>query len=102
MSQCAYADEVDTLLGIIADGIEGDATTRLGLVAMIDNIYSLLGVGHTEVVEHDAVYASVIQYLLKFIKRAHLDLDLKVQSLLVEILVATVDSSRRDTCGNGR
>ena len=89
--QCANADEVNALLGIVADGIEGDAPTRLGLIAMGNDVDSLLGIGHAEVVEHDTVDAAMVEHLLQFVEIAHLNLNLQLQTLLVQILVATLD-----------
>ena len=84
-------DKVNALLGIVADGVEGDATRRLGLEAVVDNVDSLLGVWHREVVEHDTVDTAVIEHLLQLVERAHLNLNLQVETFLLEVLVATVD-----------
>ena len=54
--QGSDADKVDTLLSIVADGIEGDSPTRLRLVTMSNEVNGLLRVSHAEVVEHDTVY----------------------------------------------
>ena len=59
---------------------------------MVDNINRLLGIGHAEVIEHDTIHTTVIQYLLQLIERANLDFDLQVQALLIEILMAAIDS----------
>ena len=91
MSQSADADEVDTLLGIVADGVEGDAARRLSLEAVVDDVDSLLRIGHGEVVEHDTVNAAVVEHLLQFVERAHLDLNLQVETLFLQVLMAAVD-----------
>ena len=84
-------DKVDTLFGIVADGIEGNSPTRLRLETASNHVDGLLRIGHCEVVEHDAVNTSVVEHLLEFVERAHLDLDLQVKTFLFEILMATVD-----------
>ena len=92
MGQCTHGDEVDTLLGIVANGIERDATRRLCLVATCDDIDSLLRIGHAEVVEHDTIDATMIQYLLKLVERTDLNLNLQVEALLLQVCVTAVDS----------
>ena len=91
MGERAYGDEIDALLGIVADGVEGDAARGLHLVAMVDELHGLARVGGREVVEHDAVDAAVVEHLLELVEVAHLDLDLQVEALLLEVGVATVD-----------
>ena len=76
VGQRTHGDEVHTLFGIVADGIEGDAAAGLCLVTTGDDVNSLLGVGHGEVVEHDTVDATMIEYLLQLVKRAYLYLNL--------------------------
>ena len=76
MGQCAHTDKVDTLLSIVADGIEGDAARGFRLIASSNDVNGFLRVGYSEVVEHDTVYTTMIQHLLEFVKRAHLNLNL--------------------------
>ena len=78
MSERSHRDVVDALLSIITDGVEGDASARLRLKTVVDDVDSLLRVGHGEVVEHDAVDASMINHLLQLIEVTHLYLDLQV------------------------
>ena len=78
MGQRADTNKINALLGIVADSIEGDTTARLCFIAMIYNIYSFLGIGHTEVVEHNTIDASVIQNLLQLVERAYLNLNLSL------------------------
>ena len=68
VGQGTDADKVDTLFGIVADGIKGDAPTRLRLITVIDEIDSLLCVGHAEVIQHDTIYAAMLQDLIQFIE----------------------------------
>ena len=91
MGQCAHRNEVDTLLGIVADGIEGDAATGLRLIATGNDIDGLLGIGHGEIVEHDTVDTTMIQHLLEFLEGTNLNLNLQVETFLFEIGVTTVD-----------
>ena len=90
MGQGTYANEVNALLGIVADGIERNAARRLCLKAMVDDVNGLLSVRNGEVVEHNTVNAAVVEHLLKFLKRAHLNLNLQVKVLFLQVLVATV------------
>ena len=91
MRECTHGDKVNSLLGIVADGVIGDAAARLCLIAASDDIHRLLRIGHTEVVEHDAIHATVVEHLLQLIERAHLNLDLQVEALLLQVFVAAVD-----------
>ena len=92
MCQGTYRDEIHTLLGIVADGIVGDTARRLSLILASDDIHRLLGIRHREIVEHDTVYTTVLQNLVEFLEAAHLDFNLQVEPLLLEVSMATVDS----------
>ena len=73
MGQSANRDEINTLFGVVANGIKGNTTTRLCFITMCDNVNRLLGVRNSEIIEHDAIYAAMIENLLQFIKRAYLN-----------------------------
>ena len=90
MREGTYGDEIHATLGILAYRVERYAAARLGLEASCYNLDSLPGVGNGEVVEHDAVYAAVVDYLLQLVEVSHLYLYLQLQTLLLKIFVATV------------
>ena len=62
MGQSTYADEVNALLGIVADGLESDTATGLRFIATGNDIDSLLRVRHREIIEHDAIDTAVVEY----------------------------------------
>ena len=101
MGQCTHRNEVDTLLGIVANGVERDATAGLCLVASGNDVNSLLGIGHAEVVEHNTVHATVVEHLLKLVERTYLNLNLQVEALLLQIGMAAVDGIDATPSGLG-
>lgn len=83
--------EIDTALGIVAEGIHGDATRRLGLVLASDLLDSLTCLSRCEIIEHDAIDAADGENLIKLVEIADLDLDAEILAFLFEILMDAGD-----------
>ena len=58
---------------------------------MGNDVNCLLRIGHAEVIEHNTVYASVVKHLLQLVKRAYLNLNLQVESLLFQVSMTAVN-----------
>ena len=82
MGKGTYRNKVYTTLGIVTECIERDTTGRFGLIFSADHLDSFLCIFGSEVIEHDAVYPTDIQHLLKFVEIAHFDFNLEVFSFL--------------------
>lgn len=91
MGEGTDADEIDTLLGVVADSVVGYASRRLHLIAVVDDGHGLARVGGGEIVEHDAVYPTLVEDLLELVEVADLNLNLQVEALSLEIFVAAAD-----------
>ena len=85
MSECTYGDEIYSTFSIVADSIKGDTSTRLCLIAMIHKCHSTARIFYAEVVEHNAIHASMTQHSFQFIEISHFYLYLQVEVLLLEI-----------------
>ena len=59
MGEGADGDEVDATFGVGADGVDGDATTGFGFRPSGNDLNRLACVLDIEVVEHDAVHATL-------------------------------------------
>lgn len=91
MSQGTDRDEVHATLGIVAQGVERDATRRFRLVATTHHLDGLTSHLRRKVVEHDTIHATQVEYLLEFVEVAHFDFYLQILALGLAIFLGTGD-----------
>ncbi len=91
MGQCPDGDEVDAGFGIFTECFFGDASRGFGFIFPVDALHGLTqGVG-IEIVEHDAVDATMVEDTLQLVEVAYLDFYFQVFSFGIQIVVGAVD-----------
>ena len=76
-------------LGVVAQGFEGDTTTRLGFATARNQRNRLASLLHREVVEHNSIDTSRCEHLLDILQRTHLALDWNTLALGFEVLLCS-------------
>ena len=89
MGQSSYRNEVYAAFGIVAQCIVGDTSGRLDFVASTNHFNGLAGIFRSEVVEHDAVYATQVEYLLQFVEVTDFDFNLQVLAFFLTVFFGT-------------
>ena len=91
VGECTDRNEVDTAFGIVAEGLVGDATGRFRFKTVINQSHRLSGVFDREIVEHDAVGATVFHHLADVVEGAAFNLDFQIQPLFFEVGCTAVE-----------